>query len=125
MVEGDGTTGAGRGQAAAPIALHGRVRWDPGMPMRRVRARVTGRVQGVSYRASAQGKALELGLTGWVRNRGDGSVELEIQGPSSRLEVLVAWCRRGPPAAWVSGVEVQELELAQGELTFLVQATAR
>ena len=57
--------------------------------MRRVRAVITGRVQGVSYRASAAATARQLGLAGWVRNRHDGAVELEAQGPDDRVAELL------------------------------------
>ncbi len=73
--------------------------------MDRVHLLITGRVQGVWYRASAQRKARELGLTGWVRNLPDGRVELEAAGDRARLTALVDWCREGPPEAIVAGVE--------------------
>jgi acylphosphatase len=77
--------------------------------MRRVRAIVTGRVQGVSFRASTAWEARRLGVTGWVRNRADGSVELEAEGDGERIAALLAWCEKGPPAARVSRVAVEEL----------------
>jgi acylphosphatase len=67
---------------------------------------VRGRVQGVSYRWYTVEEAERLGLSGWVANRSDGSVELEAEGPEPQLEELVAWLRHGPPAARVSDVEV-------------------
>ena len=88
--------------------------------MRRVRAIITGRVQGVSYRASTVDEAKRLWLTGWVRNRADGSVELEVEGPSDQVAALLAWCERGPPSARVSGVEVEEQAPTGGETTFAV-----
>lgn len=63
--------------------------------------RVTGTVQGVFYRASAQSRADELGLTGWVRNTADGAVELVAAGEAPAVEDFVAWCRRGPDHAVV------------------------
>jgi acylphosphatase len=77
--------------------------------MRRVRAIVTGRVQGVSFRASTAWEARRLGVHGWVRNRTDGSVELEAEGDADRVAALLAWCEKGPPAARVSRVAVDEL----------------
>ena len=74
-------------------------------PIERVHLLVNGRVQGVWYRASACEKAKELRLTGWVRNRPDGRVELEAEGPRETLEALVAWCQKGPPLARVDTVE--------------------
>jgi acylphosphatase len=70
--------------------------------------RVTGRVQGVFYRASAQAEANRLGLAGFVRNHSDGSVYAEAEGEREALVRFVAWCRRGPPHARVDGVEVAE-----------------
>ncbi|WP_441622722.1 MULTISPECIES: acylphosphatase [unclassified Cupriavidus] len=68
---------------------------------------VTGRVQGVGYRAACEDQARALGLGGWVRNRHDGSVEVMAYGPPEQLAALREWMRRGPPAAQVSGLEVQ------------------
>ena len=90
--------------------------------MRRVRAIVTGRVQGVSYRASTAEEAERLGLTGWVKNRRDGSVELEAEGQADRVADLLAWCEHGPPAARVSRVVVEELAPA-GDAEFTVRLT--
>jgi acylphosphatase len=67
---------------------------------------VTGRVQGVGFRFYMQRKARELGLTGWVRNCRDGSVEAVIQGAPEAVELMIAWARRGPPSAVVSEVRV-------------------
>ncbi|HEU0032477.1 MAG TPA: acylphosphatase [Kofleriaceae bacterium] len=86
--------------------------------MRRVKAIVTGRVQGVSYRAYTTTEARRLGLTGWVKNRADGSVELEAEGPADRVTALLAWCEQGPPAARVSQVTVEELAPIAAERGF-------
>jgi acylphosphatase len=86
--------------------------------MRRVRAIVTGRVQGVAYRASTVEQARAHGLTGWVRNLADGSVELEAQGDDARVAALLAWCEHGPPAASVTGVAVEDRALVDGEHGF-------
>ncbi|RMG20518.1 MAG: acylphosphatase [Deltaproteobacteria bacterium] len=74
----------------------------------RVRASilVTGRVQGVFYRASAMEQAQRLGLTGWVMNLPDGRVESVVEGSRAAVEEYLAWCRRGPPAAHVAAVDV-------------------
>ena len=66
--------------------------------------RVSGRVQGVGFRAALQDEATRRGVTGWVRNRSDGSVEALLQGPQAAVEALIAWTRRGPPGARVDGV---------------------
>ena len=78
-------------------------------PLRRVHLLVRGLVQGVFFRASAAAEAERLRLTGWVRNRTDGSVEAEAQGPAPAVEAFVTWGRRGPSAARVEAVDVQEL----------------
>jgi acylphosphatase len=86
--------------------------------MRRIRAIASGRVQGVSYRASTAHEARRLGLTGWVKNLDDGSVELEAQGSAEAVDQLLAWCKQGPPAARVTAVDVDERTVAEGERDF-------
>ncbi len=71
---------------------------------------VTGRVQGVAYRAWTIGTAKELGLVGWVRNRRDGSVEIAVRGEPEELDALAARCRRGPPMALVETVAATVVE---------------
>jgi acylphosphatase len=73
---------------------------------RTVRIRLTGRVQGVAFRDWMQGEALSLGLTGWVRNRRDGSVEAAISGDPALVDDMLARCRQGPPAARVSDLAI-------------------
>lgn len=70
---------------------------------------IHGRVQGVWFRESMRQEALRLGVTGWVRNRMDGTVEAEVQGTPGAVEALVAWARRGPEQARVSTVESSEV----------------
>lgn len=77
--------------------------------------RIHGRVQGVSYRASAQQEAIRLGLSGWVRNRHDGSVEALVSGRVDAVEAFIGWAHLGPPAARVDRVEVGQTEPATGE----------
>jgi acylphosphatase len=76
-----------------------------------VRAHVTihGRVQGVYFRASTVYEAQNLGLTGWVRNCPDGSVEAVAEGDRKKIEEWIAWCGRGPSGARVDKVEVRWL----------------
>ena len=71
---------------------------------------VTGKVQGVFYRQSTKEKALELGLTGIVKNQPDGSVFIQATGSSGQLNQLIAWCRQGPSGAAVTSVQVETLE---------------
>ncbi|MGB9711579.1 MAG: acylphosphatase [Dissulfurimicrobium sp.] len=81
---------------------------------RRIHAFISGRVQGVFYRASAMDKAMQLDLTGWVKNLADGRVELVAEGSSEAIDAFISWCRKGPPYAHVTNIEVQEQE-ATGE----------
>jgi acylphosphatase len=76
------------------------------MSRTRVHLTIVGFVQGVNFRAAARVEARRLGLTGWVRNRFDGSVETEAEGEPAAVEAFVAWCRQGPPAAEVEDVRV-------------------
>ena len=75
-----------------------------------VKLKVIGRVQGVFFRVSTRDKAKELELRGWVRNVSDGSVELEASGPKEQLDLLVAWCRKGPSSARVDDLNVEWVE---------------
>lgn len=68
---------------------------------------IIGRVQGVWFRASMQREARRLGLRGWVRNRPDGAVEAEADGPAEAVEHLVAWAHQGPPGARVDAVQTE------------------
>jgi acylphosphatase len=77
---------------------------------RAVEVRVTGRVQGVSFRAYAAHEAVRLELVGWVRNEPDGVVAAHFEGPDDAVEAMLAWCRHGSPAAHVDRVEVTEVE---------------
>lgn len=78
--------------------------------MKHLNIKITGKVQGVWYRGSAQRKALELGLKGFVRNEPDGSVYAEVEGTSAALEAFCGWCREGPELANVENVEVSDGE---------------
>lgn len=81
---------------------------------------MTGRVQGVSYRASTASEARRLGVVGWVRNLPDGSVELEAEGPDEKVAALLAWCEHGPPSARVERVAVEELAPTGADGAFAV-----
>ena len=87
--------------------------------VRAVEVRVSGRVQGVSFRAYAAREARRLGLAGWVKNADDGSVRAHLEGPSEVVEEMLTWCRSGSPAARVSDIEVGEVE-ASGASSFEV-----
>lgn len=76
--------------------------------MKSVHAVISGRVQGVWFRAWTAGEATALGLTGWVRNRTDGTVEAVFSGDADDIDRMLTACRDGPPLARVEHVEVQD-----------------
>ena len=70
--------------------------------------RISGVVQGVGYRYSLLHEAQRLGVTGWVRNCRDGTVEAVVEGPAQAVESIIDWSRRGPPAARVKAVSITD-----------------
>jgi acylphosphatase len=80
---------------------------------------ISGKVQGVGYRASTWDTATLLKLNGWVRNLRDGRVEAMFEGPTETVEEMVRWCHQGPPTAVVDDVEVH-YETPQGLKRFQV-----
>ncbi len=76
--------------------------------MERLRAHVIvhGFVQGVWFRASTRDEAVRIGVTGWVRNLSDGSVEAVFEGEKKKVEEIVGWCHHGPSGAQVSKVDI-------------------
>jgi acylphosphatase len=98
---------AAQGGADAPLTRH---------------LNITGRVQGVGYRWAMAQQAEDLGLSGWVRNRHDGSVEAVLCGPPAAVQALIDWAHHGPPLARVQAVRVTELDTeAPGVLRAFVQ----
>ena len=91
------------------------------MSMQRVHVIISGEVQGVAFRANCQRQATALGVTGWVRNLWDGSVEALFEGPSSAVEAMLRWCHRGPSFAVVTGVEVNEAEPGPSHQSFYIR----
>ncbi|MBZ2198603.1 acylphosphatase [Occultella gossypii] len=81
---------------------------------------VHGRVQGVGFRYRCVRAATAAGVTGWVRNRPDGSVEAHVEGPADAVEQVLAWARVGPEQAHVDSVEVDEVAPA-GHRDFTVR----
>jgi len=75
--------------------------------------RISGRVQGVGYRWSLCAEAERLGLSGWVRNRRDGSVEALLSGPIEAVDALTLWAQRGPAMARVDSVVCGEGNAAE------------
>ena len=90
------------------------------MGTKAVGLRVTGRVQGVSFRMYAEQRAAELGVTGWVRNEPDGSVAVQAEGDEAAVDAFVDWCRRGPPYARVQRVEADPVPVT-GATSFRVR----
>ncbi|MGB5218205.1 MAG: acylphosphatase [Smithella sp.] len=76
--------------------------------MRRIHVLISGRVQGVFFRAETQRAANGFQLTGWVRNRTDGSVEALLEGEDENVNKMLEWCHIGPPAARVKEVLTEE-----------------
>ena len=77
---------------------------------KRIYCRVYGRVQGVFFRASAREYANAIGVSGWVRNMPDGSVEGIIEGDSEKVNLMIEWCKKGPTHAFVEKYEFTERE---------------
>ncbi len=94
----------------------------PTVPPTVLRARVVvhGLVQGVWFRESTRRETEARGVTGWVRNREDGTVEAVFEGEPHAVAQVVAWCQIGPPRAEVTSIEVSE-EPPQGDLSFRVR----
>ncbi|HSI97910.1 MAG TPA: acylphosphatase, partial [Gaiellaceae bacterium] len=87
--------------------------------MIRRRVIVHGHVQGVFFRDTVRRRAQAEGISGWARNTSDGTVEVVLEGPTDRVERLVAFCREGPRGAWVDRVEVLE-ESPEGPSGFVI-----
>jgi acylphosphatase len=86
----------------------------------RCRVVVSGRVQGVWYRESCRREATAAGVSGWVRNNYDGTVEAALEGEPAAVDRVVAWMRVGPPSAVVTGVDVRP-EPPEGGRGFVVR----
>ena len=75
---------------------------------------ISGRVQGVWFRASTKQKAEQLGLNGWVKNTFDGDVEAIFEGEENCIREMLDWCHQGPPMAKVEGIKVTEKDPSNG-----------
>jgi acylphosphatase len=89
--------------------------------LQRVHVIVRGQVQGVYFRASTRDRARRLGLSGWVCNCPDGSVELIAEGKKETLEQLVTWCHSGPRGAVVTDLNVEWQEVTEKFVGFVVR----
>ena len=74
----------------------------------RVHVTISGRVQGVWFRASTRDKAEQLGITGWVKNTIDGDVEAVFEGEEECVQEMINWCHQGPPHSKVENVEIKK-----------------
>jgi acylphosphatase len=77
------------------------------MPKVRAHVHISGKVQGVFFRAHTEEKAWKLGIKGWVRNLMDGRVEAIFEGEKEKVEEMIRWCNRGPPYSKVDKVDVE------------------
>jgi acylphosphatase len=91
--------------------------------MRRVHVMVSGDVQGVGYRYTLRLVARDARVTGWVRNRRDGTVEAELEGAPEQVDAVLAWMAEGPPGARVEAATVTDAA-PTGETAFEVRPTA-
>lgn len=93
--------------------------------MRSVELSIRGHVQGVGFRWAMRAEAERLGVTGWVRNRRDGTVEARVTGTSTAVDAIVSWASQGPPLARVERVEARETDTdATNDTAFEIRASA-
>lgn len=85
------------------------------MPIKRAHVVISGRVQGVYFRAHTRDIARKFNVNGWVKNREDGKVEAVFEGNEEDVKAVLDWCHDGPPSALVSGVDLK-WEEHKGEL---------
>jgi acylphosphatase len=111
---GDAAPEAGQDGAKAPDR-------ERHAAIRAVHLVVSGRVQGVFYRASTREVGETLGLAGWVRNRYDGTVEAHVQGDPATVAAMVDWCRQGPPHARVDDLQVDDVPADPGLTEFRIR----
>ena len=88
------------------------------MNIKRYEIQVSGKVQGVYYRASTKDKAVQLGITGYVKNMSDGGVFIDAEGSQDALDVLISWCHQGPTLAHVKQVTVKPIAVPKGYQQF-------
>jgi len=82
---------------------------------------VSGKVQGVGYRYFAQMKAVQFGITGWAKNRSDGTVEMVITGTKENLDLFIEEIRRGNPFSTVDQIEIHEVQRTEKYSSFTIK----
>lgn len=87
----------------------------------RVHVVISGRVQGVWFRASTKDKADQLGISGWVKNTTDGNIEAVFEGDEEHIKGMLDWCYHGPPLARVENVEVKKQPASNGFNRFSIR----
>ena len=91
------------------------------MEIKRMHAIIKGRVQGVYFRDHTRSKAEELGLTGWVRNLSDGTVETEMEGEEQEVRTMLTWLHSGSPLAEVTEVSYTEKNTSNETGPFIIR----
>lgn len=89
--------------------------------VKQAKLKIFGRVQGVFFRDYAQEKARELGLTGWVCNMPDGTVEALVQGEEESIEKMIQWCHEGSPSAKIDDIKIKWGPVDENHPTFEVR----
>jgi len=89
--------------------------------MKAIQVNVSGRVQGVCFRAATRDEARRIGVAGWVRNLSDGTVEVLAQGPEDKVDRLLSWCYQGPPGGYVAVVDYTEVPADPSLNTFSIR----
>lgn len=82
---------------------------------------INGKVQGIWFRANTKQKAEQLGITGWVKNIPNGSVEAIFEGEENCIKEMIDWCQHGPPQAKVENIEIKEQSITNGFDEFLIK----
>jgi acylphosphatase len=82
---------------------------------------ISGRVQGVWFRANTKQKAEELGLTGWVSNTIEGNVEAVFEGEEEQVNKMITWCYQGPPLSKVENIKIKNQAITNGFKGFFIR----
>ena len=88
---------------------------------KQVHVKISGKVQGVWFRASTKQQAEQIGITGWVRNTSDGKVEAVFQGTKDQIDEMIRWCHQGPTLSHVEHIEITDNENAKTFDTFTIK----